>query len=82
MGISLLYEKRGFVLKFHTALYLGCAISVLSCLQMATLVCKLFAVMISHLFIASLQCLLASILLCLISTRMCFIAKLKVQTKI
>lgn len=36
MGISLLYEKRGFVLKFHTAQYLGCASSVfLSCLQMA-----------------------------------------------
>ena len=81
MGISLLYEKRGFVLKFHTALYLGCASSVfLSSLQMATLVYKLFAVMIYHLFIASLQCLLASILLYLIS--LCFIAKLKVQTKI
>ena len=74
-------KKGGSVLKIHTgAPYLGCASSVLSCLQMATLVCKLFAVMIYHLFIASLQCLLASILLYMIS--MCFIAKLKVQTKI
>ena len=28
MGISLLYEKGGSVLKFHTTLFLGCASSV------------------------------------------------------